>query len=119
MGQFQKQREIKAPSDQRRECECPPRRRTELCQLPVHGVLYAVRHMQVGRGFSFPASIAIKNFARSDQGLQHFLNEEGVALSEALEHVEESSLNVLVNVEDRAHHLLNLLARQRRKRDLV
>src|SRR5262249_55418056 len=106
------QLEVETSTGDRRQRDDVSRVSTKLRGASLDGVIDAARHAQFTDRLTGPAALGLKDVTRPDQRAQALLDEEGVALGQTVEQVQELGAPGPRLLKDRPQHRVELVARQ-------
>src|SRR5450755_579784 len=90
-----------------------PGRSTQLLRPLVHGILHAAWNRRAAcmcakKQRALPDALSVRDLAGGDQRFQHFLNEEGVPLSQLVDAFYQASMHYLVPAKDALEHCIDI-----------
>src|SRR5262249_33180050 len=100
------------PAGHRRELDDLARARRELRCATLDRIFHAARYAEVANWFALPVAVLHEDVARSDQRAQDFLDEERIALGQAVQQIEELAAARACAMKDRAQHGIEIAATQ-------
>lgn len=94
------------------------RRRAEPFGPALDGVVDGPRDLQLRQRFAIPGAAGVEDAAGGEEGFEDLLDEEGVAVGQGEEGVEEIGARGPAELEDGAQHRVDVVGREARQRQL-